>query len=78
MELTFEYITSSDRDIILNENKENYLIAEKNIREGNFLVFTTIKPIVVELNELKNKSNMLEQQLQITQEVIDFLLMGGM
>jgi hypothetical protein len=29
------------------------LIEEKNIREGNFLIFTDVKPIEVEIEELK-------------------------
>lgn len=67
---TFEYRDDVERDKIIADNSAKYLIEERNIKEGNFLLFTDSKPVDIEVRELK-------QQLQITQEAIDFLIMNG-
>lgn len=53
MKFEFKYRNDDERAIILDENKDKYLIKEKNITEGNFLVFTDVKPIEIELQETK-------------------------
>lgn len=66
-----QYNTDTDRQNVLDANKDKFLIEEQNITEGNFLIFTDEKPITQEITDLK-------AQLQTSQEAIDFLLMGGM
>lgn len=71
MEVKVQYNTDTDRQNVLDANKDKFLIEEQNITEGNFLIFTDEKPITQEITDLK-------AQLQTSQEAIDFLLMGGM
>ena len=63
MENKIQYITIEERNTIVSENANLFLIEEQNIKEGNYLIFTDIKPIEQEISELKL--------------AIDFLLMGG-
>ncbi len=53
MQLTIEYSDLSERERILEEHKDKYLIEEQNIQEGNFLVFTITPPLEVEINIVK-------------------------
>lgn len=55
MEYIFEYFSKDERQLLIESNSHKYLIKEKNIREGNFLIFTDVKPIEIELEELRNK-----------------------
>jgi hypothetical protein len=71
LEVKVQYNTDTDRQNVLDANKDKFLIEEQNITEGNFLIFTDEKPITQEITDLK-------AQLQTSQEAIDFLLMGGM
>lgn len=66
-----EYFNAEDRKTLISKHKDKFLIEEHNIKEGNFLIFTDVKPVDLELQELKS-------QLQVTQEAIDFLIMGGL
>lgn len=59
MKFTFEYETQEERRNIINSNLEKYLVEEKNIREGNFLIFTDIKPLELEVQELKETMDAL-------------------
>lgn len=49
MQITIEYTNQQEREQILEEHQDKYLIEEKNITEGNFLVFSTVKPIESEI-----------------------------
>ena len=55
MQITIEYTNQQEREQILEEHQDKYLIEieEKNITEGNFLVFSTVKPIESEIDDLK-------------------------
>lgn len=67
----FQYNNDEERQKILADNIEKHLIEERNVTEGNFLIFTDIKPLDIEVQTIK-------EQLKTTQEALDFLLMGGM
>ena len=54
---TIEYANKEERDFILQQYKDKYLIAEKNIKEGNFLIFTDVKPIEISITELNQDIN---------------------
>lgn len=60
MELVVQYQTSDERETIINQHHDKFLISEKNIKEGNFLIFTDIKPIEIELSESKTRITDLE------------------
>lgn len=57
MEHVFEYNSLDEREYIVENNIGKYLIEEKNIREGNFLVFSDVKPLEIELLEVKDDVN---------------------
>jgi hypothetical protein len=54
------YINNTDRERIIAENQEKYLIEEQNITEGNFLIFSDEIPIY-EAITLNTKIAQLEQ-----------------
>ena len=54
MEYKYKYKNKEERDSILIEHSNLFLIEEQNITEGNFLIFTDIQP---------------EQQSQETQDL---------
>ena len=64
--MTFQYQNNKERENILKVNGDKYLIAEKNIREGDFLVFSSTKPIEVKLNELTEDVNSVAELTTIT------------
>lgn len=80
MEFIYEYKTEEERNLIINKNKEKYLISEKKILSGNYLVFTDIKPIIIpsleeQINEITkeqgDKISILEaenEKLKVEQE----------
>lgn len=68
MEYTFEYSTQKERENIVRSNTDRYLIAEKNITEGNFLVYTSVKPTEIAIEEAKNT----------IADLTELVLMGGM
>lgn len=72
MKYTFEYTTQEERTDIINSNQGKYLIEERNIREGNFLIFTDVKPLEVEVQELNNRTQATEDAL------LAIMMMGGM
>lgn len=76
MTLKIEYQDEKDREAILEEYAHLYFIEDQNIYEGNFLVFTDVKPIEIEINELKQENimnmiamtEMYENNVQMEQE----------
>lgn len=54
MRLKVQYKSLEQREELLEEYKGMYLIMEENIVEGNFLVFTTEKPLIVEVDQLRD------------------------
>lgn len=59
MNKTIQYDSLDERNIIIDENKNLLLIEEKNITEGNFLIFSDIKPLEVQLQDLNNTANLV-------------------
>lgn len=58
-----EYTTQEERENIINSNTDKYLIEERNIKEGNFLIFTDVKPIEIEVQETKERLTSTENTL---------------
>lgn len=59
MQYKYEYKNDIERKAIIDNNKDKYLIEEQNITEGNFLVFSDIKPLEYQLQELNNATNQI-------------------
>lgn len=75
MVYTFEYRDDVERDKIIAANSAKYLIEEQNIKEGNFLIFTDVKPIENEVQEIKQY--MADTNAMVL-ELMEMFLMGGM
>lgn len=77
MKFKYEYFNDEDRQSIIVKNSDKYIIEEQNITEGNFLIFTDVKPIEIEVKELKVDINeialtsafMLEDSMTIAEMV---------
>lgn len=59
MNYKFQYTTNDERATILNNNKDKILIEEQNITEGNFLIFSDVKPIENQISELQDNQLIL-------------------
>ena len=46
-----QYIDQSDRQAKIDANKGKFLIEEQNITEGNFLIFSDLKPLENQVQE---------------------------
>lgn len=67
-----QYQNQDERQSIIDNNVDKYLIEEQNITEGNFLIFTDEKPITEELNDLKRENVLLKAQSQANSNRADF------
>lgn len=74
MELTLQYESAQERELIISQHSDKYLISEKNIQEGNFLIFSSEKPLSVQVEELKAENL---ATMGAVAEVYEMLL-GGM
>ncbi|MCM3758216.1 hypothetical protein M3197_12155 [Sporosarcina aquimarina] len=68
-----QYTTNEERELLVNENKDKFLVEEMNIQEGNFLVFSDTKPIYIEIEEIKLENVLLKSQNQAITERADFI-----
>lgn len=68
-----QYTTNEERELLVNENKDKFLVEEMNIQEGNFLVFSDTKPIYIEIEEIKSENVLLKSQNQAITERADFI-----
>lgn len=59
MNYKFEYKTDDEKNNILNQNKDKILIEIQNITEGNFLIFSDVKPLENQLNDLNNTADII-------------------
>lgn len=46
-----QYNNLEERQQIIDANQDNFLIEEQNILDGNFLIFTDIKPVEYQLRD---------------------------
>lgn len=70
MKYIYEYENTTQRTNIISNNKDKYLIEERNVIDGNFLIFSTTKPLIEELEEIKNRA-------AATEDAIIALMMRG-
>jgi hypothetical protein len=54
-----QYIDDTDRQQKLTDNSSMILIEEDNITEGNFLIFSDVKPLENQLQDLNNTANVI-------------------
>lgn len=45
--MKFQYTTLEERELIIQNNKDKYLISDQVIVEGNFLIFADDPPIII-------------------------------
>lgn len=81
MNYKFQYNDLNERESAINNNLDKFLIEEQNIEEGNFLIFSSNKPLSVEVAELKEKqvlSNQLVADNSLAQqELLELLIDMG-
>lgn len=78
MNFKFQYKTVDERNEIISENNDKFLIEEQNLFEGNFLVFSDIKPIDLIINEIeKNQRYDSLIQFEVLATIYEELLMKG-
>ncbi|MDW0112969.1 hypothetical protein QT711_07210 [Sporosarcina saromensis] len=77
MKITLEYKNADEKQTLLAEHSDKYLVEEKNLFEGKFLVFTDIKPVEIEIIELKQeirisnaKNNALSERADFIEDVV--------
>lgn len=59
MKFKHQYKDETDKQVILDANKDKILIEEQRLFEGNFLIFSDIKPLEFQIKDLNNTTNML-------------------
>lgn len=69
--LSIQYYTQEEREQLLDKFSNKFLIEERNISEGNFLVFsdtpnTNILPVVVTQDEFET----MEQRVKKLEDVL--------
>ena len=65
MQKVYEYHTEQERQDIINQNLDLFLIEERNITEGNFLVFSDTLPEkeIVYINVPKDEIDSMKQAI---------------
>ena len=59
MEYSYQFNDDANKQTIIGNNTDKFLILEKRHIEGNFLVFSDVRPLEVQLNDLNNTTNMI-------------------
>lgn len=54
MVITVQYADLTERESLLEQYQDKYLIIEKNIREGSFLIFTDERPVTEQIQTLES------------------------
>ena len=83
IKLSFE--TEEQKQNIINENKDKYLIEMQYLNKGNFLIFSDTPTIEILQQEQGNKISILEaenktlkQELSITQDAVNELIFNSL
>lgn len=72
----YQYDSVQEREQILEENKNLYLIEEQNIHEGDFLIFSDVEP-VFDIPNPDEDIIEIKSRIELMQKVLDELLLGG-
>lgn len=81
MTLKFSFNTEKDKLIILENNKDKYLIEEQYLLNGNFLVFSDTPTIEIlqqeqgkKISILEAENEVLKEELALTQDAVNEVL----
>ncbi len=72
--LTVEFNTEQEKEEIINQNLDKYLIEEKYLLSGNFLIFTNAPTLENKISILEAENETLKQELSITQDAVNELI----
>ena len=70
MNFKYKFTTEEEKQEIINNNPNKYLVGEHYLEEGNFLIFSDIKTIEILQKEQGNKISILTQQMEQQEEII--------
>lgn len=70
-----QYETALERDGIVAQNSDKYLLEEQNITEGNFLIFSDIPTTDTQLMQIKEDNLIL---MDVLATMYEDMLMKGM
>lgn len=76
MKFIYQYQTDAERQDIIEKNTEKVLIEERNILEGNYLIFVDITEVDL-LIQLVNENERLKKSQAEQDEIIMNLVLGG-
>lgn len=76
MKFIYQYQTDAERQDIIEKNTEKVLIEERNILEGNYLIFVDIAEADL-LIQLVNENERLKKSQAEQDEIIMNLILGG-
>lgn len=74
MNYEFEYSSETERNQIITNNSDKFLVAEKNLVTGNYLVFSDVSPIEEQVKQLQ-QDNLITFEVLAT--IYEELLMKG-
>ena len=81
----FQFQNNEEKNLILNNNSNLYLIEMKYLKVGNFLVFSDLPTTQILLEEQSTKISILEaenetlkQELSITQDAVNELIFNSL
>ncbi|WP_353853162.1 hypothetical protein [Dehalobacter restrictus] len=64
MDLIFQYSSEDERQSLLTQNSGLYLIEEKNIKDGNFLIFSDVQRIEDRLASIEDTQDLILLKLE--------------
>ena len=76
--LTVEFDTEQEKEEIINQNLDKYLIEEKYLLSGNFLIFTNTPTLENKISILEEENEKLKQELSITQDAVNELIFNSL
>ena len=75
---TFDFLTDEDKETIINNNKDKFLIEIQYLHNGNFLVFKDeldgIEKLANKISILEAENKILKQELSLTQDAVNEML----
>lgn len=74
MNTKIQYTSNEHREQIISENMNLFLIEEQNIVDGNFLIFTDVKPEPVVVYTQVNAIEFDELKISLSQAKADNLI----
>ena len=80
-----QFTTEKEKEEILNNNKDKYLLEFKYLVNGNFLIFSDVPTIEIlqqeqakKISILEEENKILKQELSITQDAVNELIFNSL